>query len=52
MVDVEFATVATLYGYLGEPMAAGESRDINASIGMALTKDTVTSAEYAKHTAE
>ncbi len=45
-------TVATLYGYLGEPMAAGESRDINASIGMALTKDTVTSAEYAEHTAE
>ena len=44
--------VATLYGYLGEPLAAGESRDINASIGMALTKDTVNNVEYTAHTTE
>lgn len=44
--------VATLYGYLGEPLAAGESRDISASIGMALTKDTVNNVEYTAHTTE
>ena len=38
--------VTTLYGYLGDAMQAGESREITASVGMKLSKDVVDSVSY------
>ncbi len=38
--------VVSVYAYLGDALAAGESRDITASVGMKLTKDVVDTAEY------
>ena len=38
--------VVSVYAYLGDALANGESRDVTASVGMKLTKDIVDTAEY------